>query len=79
MSNAIYLHVQIADTFTAYFVVVFFGGGGWSGGGNMSHGIDTLKLISDCSTAKAMMKINFVKLEFVIQFANFLPLSEVSS
>lgn len=48
-------------------------------GGNMSHGIDTLKLISDCSTAKAMMKINFVKLEFVIQFANFLPLSEVSS
>ena len=46
--------------------------------GAVSHGIDTLKIINDCSATKATPKINFVEPEFTIQFANVLLLSEVS-
>ena len=46
----------------------------------MSHGIDMLRIISDCSAALATPKIKYFRgAGFAIQYANFLLLSEVSS
>ena len=48
--------------------------------GAVSHGIDMLRIISDCSAALATPKIKYFRgAGFAIQYANFLLLSEVSS